>query len=858
MDPIYTAFSAANTVFYDRPGRRGSDSSRPFDVSAKLRAASWRRVDDGHWMHWLPAAAALPDQGWKVHVTTVPSDASDTLELVSAYCAEHRLAFKHVSSAGRLLVSLSKDADRASSGKFITIYPRDESELLDVLTDLDQMIGGRPGPYILSDLRWNDGPLFIRYGAFELQTVIEGGTPVPAIRDRDTGKLVPDIRSTGFHVPPWVRVPLFVELQREHLTDARPNSLPEITGVLHHSNGGGVYVAQLDGRRVVLKEARPHAGWTPDNRDAIARLRDEEAALASLPADVSAPKVLGTYVAHGHRFLAMEYLEGESLATAVVARHPMTRADSSCDDYDAYRDWAIVTVSKLRSQLQALHDSGRTHGDLHPRNVLIDTAGRVSLIDFEMSMATNSSARAVIGVGGFVAPDDRSPAARDEYALACIELFMFVPLTPLLTLSAGKAEELVEYVSEAFRLPSHWADTILARFDLSHSKHSALGIEGGDDHGRPAEDGIVRGLLADATTCRQDRLWPGDPKQFSEAPFSLGSGALGIAAAIVATGTALPPDLRTWIENAILRHADAPLGLINGLAGTVWGGRVIGLRYEERFLARVSNSDWRALDSTLYSGLPGVALTLLACAEFDRSAAGLAADMAQVLQDRLARSPLPDRVATDHGGLLAGSSGTALLALRLYEYFGDDDYLRLAEKAFDIDLATLVETDDGAMHVNEGWRIVPYLGYGSAGIGAVIAQYLVHRPDFDRFGHTLHGITRAASVPFAALAGLTHGRAGLIYYLAELNRRGFGSATTDAAMVHHIRDLRLHALDGGAITRFAGNGLLRASCDLTTGAAGILAARQKRGDAGPLAFLSPLRAGGRAISPASSFDYARR
>jgi len=60
----------------------------------------------------------------------------------------------------------SKSARRGSSGKLVTIYPADDAELELVLKELDGILVGVEGPYILSDLRYADGPLFVRYGGF--------------------------------------------------------------------------------------------------------------------------------------------------------------------------------------------------------------------------------------------------------------------------------------------------------------------------------------------------------------------------------------------------------------------------------------------------------------------------------------------------------------------------------------------------------------------------------------------------------------------------------------------------------------------------------------------------------------------
>lgn len=177
------------------------------------------------------------------------------------------------------------------SSRKTSIYPTSLPELHRTLIELDAAVGGEPGPYVLTDLRWNEGPLFVRYGAFLHTTVLHEGRPVPAICDRRTGELVPDRRLPSFHVPEWVTIPDFLQEQLDLLSSEKPSNLPPITGALHHSNAGGVYTAELNGTRIILKEARPHIGWTPDERDAVTRLIDEEQTLRSLPPGVRAPQL---------------------------------------------------------------------------------------------------------------------------------------------------------------------------------------------------------------------------------------------------------------------------------------------------------------------------------------------------------------------------------------------------------------------------------------------------------------------------------------------------------------------------------------------------------------------------------------
>ncbi|MGK3905414.1 hypothetical protein ABI049_15600, partial [Enterococcus faecium] len=82
--------------------------------------------------------------------------------------------------------------------------------------------------------------------------------------------------------------------------------------------------------------------------------------------------------------------------------------------------------------------------------------------------------------------------------------------------------------------------------------------------------------------------------------------------------------------------------------------------------------------------------------------------------------------ATGAAGLLRGGAGAALFALRLFERTTDPAHLGLAERLLDDDLAALVPAADGSLQIDEGWRAMPYLATGSAGVGIVLADLLSH------------------------------------------------------------------------------------------------------------------------------------
>jgi hypothetical protein len=235
---------------------------------------------------------------------------------------------------------------------------------------------------------------------------------------------------------------------------------------------------------------------------------------------------------------------------------------------------------------------------------------------------------------------------------------------------------------------------------------------------------------------------------------------------------------------------------------------------------------WEETGHDLRDGIAGIGLNLahLAATTGESTLRDAAGRAAEILAARLAR--LDDTSTVSGGthpraGLMHGWAGPALLFVRLYEATGDAAHLDHAAAALRADLRRCTTHDDGTMHVDEGWRTMPYLATGSVGIGLVLDRYLAHRHD-DDLAAASTAIQGAACSWFYVEPGLFEGRAGMVYYLA--GRRAAGVATAAEPLRHQIAALGWHALAAGDGTAFPGEELLRLSMDLATGTAGVLLA----------------------------------
>jgi serine/threonine protein kinase len=83
--------------------------------------------------------------------------------------------------------------------------------------------------------------------------------------------------------------------------------------------------------------------------------------------------------ADGRRFISMEYIDGEDLASLLrrIGRIP--------------QDKAIDLARQMCAGLAAAHERGVLHRDLKPANVMVDGAGNARLTDFGLAVAADDA-----------------------------------------------------------------------------------------------------------------------------------------------------------------------------------------------------------------------------------------------------------------------------------------------------------------------------------------------------------------------------------------------------------------------------------------------------------------------------------
>ena len=137
-----------------------------------------------------------------------------------------------------------------------------------------------------------------------------------------------------------------------------------------------------------------------------------------LAAALDHPHVVPIYEAgeyEGQLFLAMRYVEGSDLGTAIEREGRVAP------------EQALAVLAQVADALDAAHRRGLVHRDVKPGNVLLDEEGHAYLTDFgiskQVSGASTDTGRAV-GTLDYLAPEqirgDKLDGRTDCYAFACV------------------------------------------------------------------------------------------------------------------------------------------------------------------------------------------------------------------------------------------------------------------------------------------------------------------------------------------------------------------------------------------------------------------------------------------------------
>jgi serine/threonine protein kinase len=824
-----------------------------YDMVQAQLPEDWTIQRKEMWFYCSPSRHLLPLQGWKIHVSATPQNSCEALAKVASVLFKYKdVSFKFAVDCALVSLLNSKTWPRASSGKFITIYPPASGRFIELIEEIAQATDGLQGPYILSDYRYKSSrSVFYRYGGIRTLTNLNvKGEKVPVIKTPG-GNLVPDQRLAYPVTPSW-ETPVLPAEERDDEAEslALLHGRYTIEKAVAFSSAGGVYYGRDNhsGAKVIVKEARPCINAIAEDYDAVELLKKEYRLLTVVADDGIAPKPLDLFQEWEHWFLVQEFLEGTEIRSHSATHNILLRTRHTVRECE---EWCAL-FSRLSADLMAilniLHRRKIIFADLSANNLIITTKGDLKIIDFEGAHQCDVDPPANIYTPGFVSQHRVSGGqARwedDYYSAGAVLLYYLFPINALLHLNPQARHDLLASIQNDIHLPASAIKLINRLMDQSGDLAAAPGdsfefIEPSVPQAcqfPPKEQNDYQALMQSVVAHlngvaeyeRNDRLYPADPRVFSTNPLSLAYGAAGVAYSLHKITGAVPQATIDWIMRHKVSSTEYPAGLYVGMSGIAWALLDMGLqeRAEELFRSTFRHPLVFATED-LFHGMAGWGMTGLRF--FHATQNELYLDKAKEAGNRLLHSCRKSQRGYHWSttgecpvGLAHGSSGIGLFLLYLYLVTADERYLAAGLQGLDFDLASSIPTKDGGLSWAESAGsaspLYPYWRFGSAGIGMATARfYLV--TGAERYRSVLEQIFIDTDRKYAVLPGLFTGLTGLGEFLLDMHdlsgeKRYLESANRVATGIMHFRVER----DG---TAFPGEMLCRLCCDYGTGSAGI-------------------------------------
>lgn len=754
-------YSLSNKYYYDDIEYK-TESKELHTIANSILNDKWNIEKSGVYYLCNYSNAQVPNQGWKIHISANLENAKPILDITSDVLAKEKVPFKFIVDLEMLRFTTQKIYPRGSSGKFITIYPKDDTQFLQLLDILYDKLKTYDGPYVLSDKRYKDCKvLYYRYGGMKCAFKIDkNGDKVPMILNGNN-QWVTDERKPHFHLPDNIKNIVNEENTVDQLKYIGVKY--RIDNPIMFSNSGGVYSATNleNNEKVIIKEARPNTCLVKNNIDSVYLRKKEFKILREIEKYNITPKAIELFQEWEHYFLVEEYIEGMNLHSYCAEYNPFYKTNIDSKKIDTYINNLIYIFIKIVDALTIFHNHNLIIVDMSPNNIIVTPSLDIKIIDLEACLEKEGEPFYQLGTFGFYeAIKENNFFESDLYSLGANLFSCMIRRNELLKVKKDTISIFINELFNDYKLPLDLKNLILDLTQKDPSNRPSLEeikirltnmLFNDFDYMKTPQkydynvlnekyrkniERCLDTIESTANLNRKDRLFPNTP--YVDNGLNITSGALGI----MYTFKSLKEDDRIikyipWISKNLEEIKSYPPGLYVGLAGMAWVLLEIGKIKEAKILLDKCNSDiLNTKDFSIYYGLSGYGLTLIKfwLKTKDNSYLDKAIEVGEKLVSNSKKGLnyvyWEDEKNTVHVGYKEGSSGISLFLLYLYIVTQNQKYLNCGIMGLNHDLLYKIKDNEYNIYSFPKDTIsskpsYPYFMVGSAGIISVLLRYYV-------------------------------------------------------------------------------------------------------------------------------------
>lgn len=390
---------------------------------------------------WLGIGDTQKVQGWKLHLSSIPTEIEALFACVYPILKYFGVPFKTVQDIQTCALLNEGSLGATQIGKCMTIYAEEIRDVEALTQALVEATAAFSGPEIISDL-YLGGRVFARYGAFN------------PISERDTlGQIhsyiyLPDgtKRPDGYGDPTEYLTFGNIPFDKQKFALSAPAIFPEnhvlqekylIIDALDYRPRGATFQAvdvtdKENIRPKMVKQGRFHTLSDQYGRDIRDRFRHE----MSMHQAVKNAGIMPScedYFEDGHSaYLVFDYVYGEPLENRIS----VIRQQQSWEALGKERQLQILDILESSAIcIGKLHETGIVHRDISVSNLHIGEGDRVMLIDLELAQFAGEQEPSFgKGTPGFMSPEQERYAAptfaQDIHGLGAVMLFSLTGIDP--------------------------------------------------------------------------------------------------------------------------------------------------------------------------------------------------------------------------------------------------------------------------------------------------------------------------------------------------------------------------------------------------------------------------------------------
>lgn len=843
-----------SSLFYTKPKKINSGNKF---TTPNYNVLNWSTYSDPFWSYMIFKEANFPAQGWKIHITTDQYYAQDLLYDIAEFLISQETSFKYVPNLSALQEKNAKYANRSASGKFITVYPKDTETFCLLLDKLKNITDQYPsGPYILNDKQWRESNVFFRYGGLKRIITKINGKDALAIQ-LPNGEYVEDKRVPYYYLPPFVQEPEYIKSNNELPSAEVFKKIQQFEDIeaIHFSNGGGVYSAKYNGKKIVLKEGRLKAGLDATKNDGFQRNRNEFKTLKRLKKISGVINAAEYFQSWQHNYFIEDYNNGETLQSFIVRNFPFTSLDNS-EKRSNYIEKARKIIEQLGNTIKQIHEEGLSIGDLSLSNIMVSTNRKikVTLIDFEAARPAKDKYQPRLATPSFFSKEAKTFEENDWFAFYRIVRYIFLPINSVNEM-APQLENIQDKKIEAkfgkqILALIYQVKNYVAKFTnlspVSPNLNRKLSIPQKELQATSEsisffKINILRGIWENLDT-DSFILAKGSVEQYSDNmnQLNISHGAFGVILSLLRTpeisNQFLTDELHEWLDKTIPYIKDlsantdgSHLGLFNGLTGI--SSVLYELGYTDDSLI-ITNNVYKNInentnDTSIYSGLSGIGLQSLSVYAHCHLKKHLT--QTKVIAEKIVRlfkQTVNNSTQKNDYGLITGWAGSALF---LWKYSLITKNASLKEMSIDIlnfslsSLSTKTQNMNAVFSLDKSSGFLnPYLKSGSSGICLVLLEMEKDDPSIlsHQLKQTLQNLLTSNNIFCSFDAGLFEGYTGFLP-LAIAKKSLTHDNESLSLLLSNLNNYILRDDDSQHFL-LPGKKGYKCSMDLSTGAGGLL------------------------------------